>query len=583
MSAFDRNGRIISRKFFQFLLPTVLSTVAVSLNEFVDSIIVSHLLGHHAMSMVGMASPVMLLFAVIYMLLGTGGSVVYAEYAGRQRQDKSDSAFSVVFYASVLTGALISVTGVIFIDRLSLLLCREDSLIAEFTPYLTVLLISGFVIIPLQVLIIFFPAFGKPHLGTIINITANGINILMDYVYIRFFDTGLAGASMATLTGYIMGILIVIVLIISKRISLNFVRTVIKDLYLLYESLKKGVAVALSQFGYCVKIHFCNHLSVSLLGLRGIMIFTLCMQCVSIVSIAIGGIVASMVPIASALRGQRDFRGIRMLMNKVMTAMALSSVLFFLLFEIWPGMVTAIYNVKSTHMYEVIAGIRIFSVMFLFRGFVIVFMYYFQIMSRNIYAVLISMIDGFAGIIPLALILTRIYGIYGLWMTFPVLAFIMIIVIVTVNYLISARSKGKYSGILVLPNEDPDVPVYDATVPLDKDKIENIVCSLQEFCNSHLRSEKTSVMIAVAFEEMISYTADKRGKNHSTDECDVLLKIFPDEVLLDVRSVGKPHDPSTAPADDYSNVDVLRKVASSIEYNYVMGMNQTRIRLLSGV
>ena len=37
MLPFDRSDRIISRKFFQFLLPTVLSTVATSLNEFVDS------------------------------------------------------------------------------------------------------------------------------------------------------------------------------------------------------------------------------------------------------------------------------------------------------------------------------------------------------------------------------------------------------------------------------------------------------------------------------------------------------------------------------------------------------------------
>ena len=78
---------------------------------------------------------------------------------------------------------------------------------------------------------------------------------------------------------------------------------------------------------------------------------------------------------------------------------------------------------------------------------------------------------------------------------------------------------------------------------------------------------------------MISYTADNTDQKSAAAFIDVLLKIYPEEVLMDVRSIGKPHDPSTAPAEEYSNVDVLRKAASSVEYNYVLGMNQTRIRI----
>ena len=57
---YTRNSNIINRKFYQFLIPTILSTVAISLNEFVDSIVVAQLLGSDAMSMVGMGSPIML-------------------------------------------------------------------------------------------------------------------------------------------------------------------------------------------------------------------------------------------------------------------------------------------------------------------------------------------------------------------------------------------------------------------------------------------------------------------------------------------------------------------------------------------
>ena len=71
--------------------------------------------------------------------------------------------------------------------------------------------------------------------------------------------------------------------------------------------------------------------------------------------------------------------------------------------------------------------------MFLFRGFILVFMYYFQVSNRKMYATIISIIDGFAGIIPIALILTSFMGITGLWLTFPVLAILMLASIVVIN------------------------------------------------------------------------------------------------------------------------------------------------------
>ena len=62
-------GKILNRKFFQYLLPTVLCTMAISLNEFVDSIIVSQMLGSEIMSLVNIGMPVMIAFAVLFVLL----------------------------------------------------------------------------------------------------------------------------------------------------------------------------------------------------------------------------------------------------------------------------------------------------------------------------------------------------------------------------------------------------------------------------------------------------------------------------------------------------------------------------------
>lgn len=52
MSKYERTSTLVNRKFYHYLIPTILSNVAMSLNEFVDSILVSHLLGIDAVGMV---------------------------------------------------------------------------------------------------------------------------------------------------------------------------------------------------------------------------------------------------------------------------------------------------------------------------------------------------------------------------------------------------------------------------------------------------------------------------------------------------------------------------------------------------
>ena len=89
-----RSGKILNKKFFQFLLPTVLSTVAISLNEFVDCIMVSNLLGQHAMALVNMGTPVMLVFAVIYSMFGTGGAAVFASLSGAHEEKRAGKVYT---------------------------------------------------------------------------------------------------------------------------------------------------------------------------------------------------------------------------------------------------------------------------------------------------------------------------------------------------------------------------------------------------------------------------------------------------------------------------------------------------------
>ena len=85
------------------------------------------------------------------------------------------------------------------------------------------------------------------------------------------------------------------------------------------------------------------------------------------------------------------------------------------------------------------------------------------------------------------------------------------------------------------------------------------------------------MLTAVSVEEMSVYTA-RQNSYSKIENLDILLKIYPDHVLIDFTSIGRPFDTSMA-SEEYSNMEVLRKTAHDMEYNYILGMNRTRIKV----
>jgi hypothetical protein len=84
-------------------------------------------------------------------------------------------------------------------------------------------------------------------------------------------------------------------------------------------------------------------------------------------------------------------------------------------------------------------------------------------------------------------------------------------------------------------------------------------------------------MAALAAEEIAVYVANK--KQQST-YADVLVRLKNGNVEIDFRSLGEVFDPmADEEGDIIENVKMLRSIASSIQNEYVLGMNSVKITI----
>ena len=573
---YARSNRILFHKMIEYLLPTMLTMAALSLDEFVDSMIVSNLLGSSAMAVVGLGSPITMCIAAMYTLLGNGGATLYALSIGKRDMDTAGKAFRLSILTALGAGVLFIVVGFAFFTPLTNLLCGDESLLPAFRPYLRGLLLTAPFIITILTLAEFLPPSGAPKIAMAINLIANAFNMLMDYVYIRVFGMGVEGAAYATLTGYVVGAGLIAYVVLRRKVSIPSAAIRVKDIRLLREIVGLGGSSAVSQLGFALKFAFCNTQALLYGGAAGVVAYSLCNQTLSIVSIFLAALVGASMPLIAVLHGQRDFRGETNMLRAVMRMNTLLAVICFGAFLLLARPLADMYNITDgAEIALAVRAVRIFAAMYLFRGFYMIFMKYMQVTGRKAYAMFISVFDGFGGIIPIAFCLGLALGSDGLWWAFPVTSAVLLAVVLLWNRRIVRASGGQFSGWLLAQREDEAEDVFDATIFEDGQTISAASTALMTFCTGHGIDRHSATHASLIVEEMALFTRNRLNRN---DYMDILARLYADRIEIDFRTLGQSFNPLVAvPEDIAENIRVLQGIAGKLEYDYIMGMNCTRI------
>ena len=101
--------------------------------------------------------------------------------------------------------------------------------------------------------------------------------------------------------------------------------------------------------------------------------------------------------------------------------------------------------------------------------------------------------------------------------------------------------------------------------------------TLQKACEESGLSRRDAMRAALEVEEMAVYASNKKNQHAYMD---ILARIYKGNVEIDFRSLGAFFDPfEDADSDMLENVRMLRSIASSIENEYMLGMNATRITI----
>ncbi len=572
----ERSGILLNRKYRALLVSTLAMTASNYLSSILDSIMVGRILGTSEVYAINLTSSIVFLKAIPVSISTFGGNTLSVIHKSKRDGKSSDIVFTLSFLFGFIISTLMAVAGIIFAGPTANLLSQNK---AEVSSLVLQYLYPLWAVTPFVAIVNQTAAYartdGVRKLATSLPIVSNIVNLVCDYIYMKVFGWGLAGAGWATVTGYAVGTIMTLMYFRSKKRTVHFVKSALRQLKYLGGVISIGLPSALIYVCNFLRLFFVNAIILSSTGVVGGKIASVSLSLNSIAFIFVEGASMTLLPILGALYGEKDIKGQRITLRYGMIVTVALSLVVMAVSVLFPAQLASLYGFTDPDAIKVFnATFRLLSINIPVLAVIYVMRSFFQATKQKGLANLLVVLDGFLTIVPLMYWFSK-YNIYWLWAAFPI-SKVLTLAIVAAVMLATKKARNK-KGILGL--DEPQGIAYDFSI---KNEIDQAIKASEEamsFCEKNNVPENVANLVGVTVEELCHNIA-VYASSAAADTVDVCVRILENEVNIRLRDSGSEFDPT-----DYidnsgrqiTGLELVRKLSSGINYNRILGFNVTNV------
>ena len=409
----------VRREFIQYTAQSMLGMLGLSCYILADTYFVSQGLGADGLTALNLAIPFYNFIQGFGLMLGMGGATKFSLLRGRGQEGEAQGVFARSLALALLASLIFVVPGLCCAPQLSALLGGTGAVHGMTATYLRVLLTFAPAFLLNNVALCFVRNDGAPRLAMAAMLGGSFSNIVLDYIFIFPCGMGMFGAVFAT------GLAPVISLVILsghfRKGTLTLRRTGLR-LRGTGEQVMLGAPSLISELSSGLVLVLFNFIILDLAGNLGVAGYGVVANIYLVVVALFTGLGQGIQPLVSSAWGRGEARTARTVYRyAVLAALGLAAVLYagaVLLSD----PIVAVFNREGDPTLQQIAvrGLKLYFLAFFFAGFNIVTAVFFACLEKARSGFLVSVLRGFVLIVPLALVMSRLLGMDGVWLSAPV-------------------------------------------------------------------------------------------------------------------------------------------------------------------
>ena len=406
------------RQYLKYLMPSVLTMVALSFYTTIDGFFVSRFAGSDALAAINIVIPVTCIIFGTSVMLATGAGAIIGELMGRGENQKANQIFSMVSLVLVILSVLFGVTGVIFLKPWARMLGTSERLMPHVLPYLFVVF-AGSILMSFK---LFFEYMvrtdGHPKVGLHMSLWGLGLNVVFDWFFVAVVGWGTFGASLGTILSIGVSASIGLHHFLSRKSTIRFTRPK-WDGMVLWKSCSNGVSEMLTELSTGITTFLFNIIIMKYFGEDGVAAVTIIMYIYYFFIAFYMGISVASSPIVSYNIGADNRAKIRETVRHAFMTIILSAFAIMMTLHFFGDWIIRLFT-DSANVFELTSSaLKLFNPLFLFIGWNVFMSGYFTAVGDGLTSAIISSLRSFVLVVVFIFALPPLVGLDGIWMTMP--------------------------------------------------------------------------------------------------------------------------------------------------------------------
>jgi putative MATE family efflux protein len=419
----------ISKLLFKQALPASIGILVMSLNILIDTIFVGQWIGSIAIAAINVVLPVSFFIAALGMAIGIGGSSIISRSLGSENIQKAKYTFANQITLTILITVSFVFIGLYFIESIIPLFGGKGGIYEPSKIYYTIVLYG----VPFLALSMMgnsvIRAEGKPKFAMYALMIPSVGNIVLDIVFIKYLDMGMAGAAWATTGSYVLCFVFIFWFFASDKSELK-----IKTHHL---SLKKPIVKEITSLGsitlarqatVSITYLLMNNILYNYGGEVSVTAYAIVGRMMMFSLFPVYGITQGFLPIAGYNFGAKNFERVKEVIYLAIKYASFFATLVFLVLMIFPEEITKVFTSDVDVIRETPAAMRWVFLATPIIAIQLIGAAYFQGIGKAKTGLILALLRQGILFVPLILILPLFFGEMGAWISFPISDFLATII-----------------------------------------------------------------------------------------------------------------------------------------------------------
>ncbi|NLU07087.1 MAG: MATE family efflux transporter [Clostridiales bacterium] len=416
-----RNEKV-SKLLLEFSIPAIIGMLVNSMYIVIDRIFIGRVVGAMAISGVSLTFPIGILIMAFSMLIGIGAAASISIRLGQDKKDEAEHILGNAFVLLIVMSMVVTILGLMFVEPMLIAFGASKNTLIYAKEFISII-IAGSVFQTMGFgLNNIIRSEGNPQKAMFTMLVGAITNIVLDYIFICLLHFAIKGAAAATVISQAVSMIWVLYYFLGGDSLLKIKR---ENLILKIRIIKQIFSIGMSPFAMQLASSLVNVILNRSLFIYGgdlaIGAMGIINSITTIIFMPIFGINQGSQPVIGFNYGAKLYDRVKNALKLAIIAATVISTLGALCAYIFPYVLVGLFNKNDVNLTNItVNGIKIFMAMFPILGFQIVSSNFFQAIARAKISIFLSLSRQVIVLIPMLLMLPRIFGLNGVWLAAPV-------------------------------------------------------------------------------------------------------------------------------------------------------------------